>query len=45
MFLEVNIGDLQAESPKEDHDANVEEIGDAQGKAEEYAYHSGPTVV
>lgn len=37
--------DLQAESPKENHDANMEEMGDAKGKAKEYAYHSGPAVV
>jgi hypothetical protein len=35
---------LQAESPKEDHYANMEKMRDAQGKAEEYTYHSGPAV-
>lgn len=36
---------LQAKSPEENHDANMEEMGDAKGKAEEYAYHSGPLSV
>jgi len=35
---------LQAESPEEDHYANMEKMRDAQGKAEEYTYHSGPAV-
>jgi hypothetical protein len=45
LIFGVQIEDLQAESSEENHDANVKEVGDAQGKAEEYAYYSGPTVV
>lgn len=45
LFLEAQTEYLQAESSEENHDANMEEVGDAQGKAEEYTYHSGPTVV
>jgi hypothetical protein len=41
----MQIDHLQAESPEENHYANMEEMGDAKGEAEEYAYHSGPAVV
>lgn len=35
---------LQADSPKEDHDADMEEMRYPEGKAQEYAQHSGPAV-
>lgn len=35
---------LQAKSSKKDHDANVEQVRDTKGKAEEDTYYSGPTV-
>jgi len=35
----------KAESPEENHDANMKEIGDAKGEAEEYTYHSGPLTI
>jgi len=33
---------IQAEDAKQDNQAEVEAIRNAQGKAEEYTYHSGP---
>lgn len=45
VYFDLQIGNLQAESPEEDHNANMEEMGNAQGEAEEYTYHSGPAVV
>jgi len=38
-------GAREAESPEENHYANMEKMRDAQGKAEEYTYHSGPLTI
>lgn len=35
-------GSLQAEGAEKDHNANVEEMRDAKGETEEYAYYSSP---
>jgi hypothetical protein len=38
-------GNVHANRPEEDHDANVEEVRDAYRKAKEYTYDSGPAVL
>lgn len=40
-----SVGDLHAERSEEDHYAEMEEIRDSHGEAEEYADNSGPVSI